>query len=339
MEVLVYQKGRRIINFSPHKETVHPELLRPHEVCFDGYFNYPDYEGYHGPSNLAHIYAFVSDVNDIISRYSKVTVCTDETSPQCNNAICLVAFYLMLQECLSPDEAFEHVAHLPLQPFLGMGSPPDPQYGIALLDILKGFRIMLTAEPGILEDFDPNKYTEMEEPTKGDANWIIPGKILAMAGPKPIVFPPAKMLPFLNGLGVKTVIRLNRKHYSKEDIPGINHYDLFMKDGSNPSAVRLQQFLCIFREKMPQGAIAVHCRAGLGRTGSLICAYLMQTYGLTADQAIGFIRVMRPGSILCDQPAWLRSIEKSITPTKKKLAVVGRGAARAASRRLKVKIQ
>ena len=36
-----------------------------------------------------------------------------------------------------------------------------------------------------------------------------------------------------------------------------------------------------------QHAVAVHCKAGLGRTGTVICAYMMHEAGMTAEEAIG----------------------------------------------------
>ena len=48
------------------------------------------------------------------------------------------------------------------------------------------------------------------------------------------------------------------------------------------------------------GALAVHCKAGLGRTGVLICAYLIKHFGFSAEEAIGYIRICRPGSVIGD---------------------------------------
>lgn len=45
--------------------------------------------------------------------------------------------------------------------------------------------------------------------------------------------------------------------------------------------------------------------AGLGRTGSLIGAYIMKHYHFTALEAIAWLRVCRPGSVIGHQQQWL----------------------------------
>jgi protein-tyrosine phosphatase len=45
-----------------------------------------------------------------------------------------------------------------------------------------------------------------------------------------------------------------------------------------------------------QGRVAIHCAAGLGRTG-LLAARLLVDRGLTADEAIARVRRARPGTI------------------------------------------
>lgn len=49
----------------------------------------------------------------------------------------------------------------------------------------------------------------------------------------------------------------------------------------------------------------VHCKAGLGRTGVLICAYMIKHFGFSAEEAMGYIRVCRPGSVIGPQQHYL----------------------------------
>lgn len=90
-------------------------------------------------------------------------------------------------------------------------------------------------------------------------------------------------------------VRLNKKYYDEKKFQkyGIRHLELYYLDGSNPPAKILNRFLeaC---EATP-GAIAVHCKAGLGRTGTCIGAYMMKHYRMTAPEVIGWMRICRPG--------------------------------------------
>lgn len=56
----------------------------------------------------------------------------------------------------------------------------------------------------------------------------------------------------------------------------------------------------------------MHCKAGLGRTGLLLCSYMMKHYGFTAHEAIGYIRICRPGSVIGCQQQWLEDHEAAM---------------------------
>jgi cell division cycle 14 len=91
---------------------------------------------------------------------------------------------------------------------------------------------------------------------------------------------------------------------------GINHSELYFIDGSTPSEAILNQFMKICEAE--KGALAVHCKAGLGRTGTLIGCYAMKHFKFPAAAFIGWIRIARPGSILGPQQYYLLEKEEQM---------------------------
>ena len=74
---------------------------------------------------------------------------------------------------------------------------------------------------------------------------------------------------------------------------------MYFLDGSTPPDSIVDQFLAAAEAE--KGAIAIHCKAGLGRTGTLIALYIMKHLGFPPADFIGWIRIARPGSILGPQ--------------------------------------
>lgn len=143
---------------------------------------------------------------------------------------------------------------------------------------------------------------------------------MAFAGPsyKKTVSPegyctlaPSDYIPYFRERNVGLVVRLNKKNYEEQDFikAGISHLDQFYLDGSCPPMKILQKVLTAFEAVPPGKAFAVHCKAGLGRTGTCIGAYLMKHYRMTAPEVISWMRICRPGCVIGPQQQFLQDLE------------------------------
>lgn len=140
--------------------------------------------------------------------------------------------------------------------------------------------------------------------------WLIPGKLGGMSMP---FFHPdrragmagssAKVydddLPVLAALGIRAVASLLNIPGDKSiyAAAGIDFLCLPLADGTPPTALQARKFIQFVDEHQSRNeAVAVHCAAGLGRTGTMLAAYLIGK-GSTAPEAIRKVRQAQPGAI------------------------------------------
>eukprot|EP00286_Rhodomonas_abbreviata_P023111 CAMPEP_0181296240 /NCGR_PEP_ID=MMETSP1101-20121128/4592_1 /TAXON_ID=46948 /ORGANISM="Rhodomonas abbreviata, Strain Caron Lab Isolate" /LENGTH=401 /DNA_ID=CAMNT_0023401079 /DNA_START=351 /DNA_END=1556 /DNA_ORIENTATION=+ len=170
--------------------------------------------------------------------------------------------------------------------------------------------------------FSLEEYDHYTDPANGDLHEVVPGKLVAFRGPQGNVhetwedkdgvryFHPAYYVDVFREIGVSTVVRLNDKEYDSNEFvrSGIQHFDLPFADGTAPSRDIVDRFFAIV-DAAP-GLVAVHCQAGLGRTGSLIAAHMIKTLNFSAREAIAWTRIVRPGSVSGEQQQFLRHFEQ-----------------------------
>jgi len=176
-----------------------------------------------------------------------------------------------------------------------------------------------------LSTFDYEEYTFYEQVENGDFNWIIPDKFIAMCSPTAIAkhtttvvtHTPGYYIPYFKLHNVTAVIRLNFSEYDRTSFTkeGIKHYDMYFDDGSVPPLDIVENFLNIVENN--SGTIAVHCKQGLGRTGTLIACYIMKHYNFSPAESMAFLRIQRPGSVVGPQQKFLEKVHPILEQSSK----------------------
>lgn len=125
-------------------------------------------------------------------------------------------------------------------------------------------------------------------------SWLDNGRVAACRYPRS-----QRQLQHLADAGITLIVNLHPREHAAERLQpfGIRQIHLPVPDFTPPSQAQLAQGVAAMREATASGErVAVHCGAGLGRTGTLVACYLVAV-GFSPDEAIRQVRTARPGSI------------------------------------------
>ncbi|KAF2670343.1 phosphatases II [Microthyrium microscopicum] len=300
------------------------------------------YNAFHadfGPLHIGHLYRFAITLHEVLADNPErvVVFWSYADSRRRANSAAILACYMVLIQNWPPHLALAPIAQMdpPCMPFRDAGySVAD--FGLTIQDIVYGVWRAKEEKLITLDNFNLEEYETYERVENGDFNWISPS-FIALASPQDSIQKPISKSdpkhatiprtvedipknedmggPFKNVLSyfmqrnVGLVVRLNDPLYSPSYFTanGIQHLDMIFDDGTCPTMPTVRKFIRISHDmiNVKKKAIGVHCKAGLGRTGCLIGAYLIYRHGFTANEVIAFMRFMRPGMVVGPQQHWL----------------------------------
>ena len=128
--------------------------------------------------------------------------------------------------------------------------------------------------------------------------WIDKPLLAALARPDA-----AEELRWLRQQGIQVLVSLTEDPLRRDWVndAGLMMYHVPMEDMEAPTQEQLDACVSAINRALERNlGVAVHCEAGLGRTGTVLAAFFV-IKGMSAANAVARIRRLRPGSIETDE--------------------------------------
>ncbi|TRY78080.1 hypothetical protein TCAL_10411 [Tigriopus californicus] len=158
------------------------------------------------------------------------------------------------------------------------------------------------------------KWKSHQQAIKGIYSHWITDNLLAMARPNTETMAQLKIIEQFKNHNIRSIINLQTpgEHAScgnKLEASGFTYdpnefmkndiyfYNFGWKDYGEAPMANLLDMVKVLSFALSEGNVAVHCHAGMGRTGVLISCYLVYFLRVRANDAIRFVRLKRPGAV------------------------------------------